>query len=319
MRKFRQYNLTYRILICIYLFIALRRANADEASLQNTRTTAVGNTGYASATGTTALYRNPAGMATVKSFAFQSLYRYDAKKEGHTTSIGGADSRTGKMAGGVYYTYQKIGEFAFDNNLASLYPGSSHRAAIVLAAAMGDRLSLGFTGRYSWYSLDTDSLPVLNMATDGTSLNGNDALSQKKNGFDLDIGSLFRVYKQILFVGVVGENILQLDELIAPRALGVGASIHLKSRFNINYDMRFAFANDQRKFEMSYRGGIEAFFQRMYAIRAGTFHDTRQNATYLSFGLGAYNTKYGIEGAMAQQLGGSNERLISFGIQLYMP
>jgi len=175
-----------------------------------------------------------------------------------------------------------------------------------------------------WYDLNTESLAALNTAVDGNALseaNGDDVslLQRKTNGFDMNIGALIRVYKQVLIVGVVGENLLQLDELLAPRAVGAGASIRIKSTFNINYDMRFAFANDQRQFAMSYRGGIEAFLQSMYALRAGAFHDTRQDATYMTFGIGIYNPRVGIEGAFAQQLGGVGDRMFSIGLQVYMP
>ena len=256
-----------------------------------TRAMGVGNNMAASASGTAAIYHNPAGVASAVMYALDASYYYDNADNGHGGQINVVDMKSNPYVGaglGIHYQY------------ASPEDPSRHYVSTRLAIAVplaDNLLSLGVSAVYNYMKYD-----------------GQKIVSQ----FTMDTGLIIRPLKWIS-LGLSVQNLIVGDsEDWMPRMITAGAAVgSLDWGVSIMFDASFNLNADDIASTGSYGAGIEYSLKNVIPIRIGyRYEEDDHHVVAVGLGYRHDGGMIGIDLAYQHHFGFTND-LFSAALSLY--
>lgn len=259
-----------RIWFLAFTVLALAFAhNGFAQELTTSRSLALSGAMSAAASGTSAVWHNPAGIATAMMYAAEAGYQYDNARGGHGITANLMDMKSNAYVGtaiGFSYEYSKV-------NQESRHATQS-RLGIGVPLADG-LVSLGVSGIYTH-----------------SKLGGKKEISQ----FSMDAGLLIRPLKW-LGIGFSAQNLITGDYAdIMPRKLSTGlAFMGLEIGLNIMAEVVFNVSDKNPKNTAEYGVGAEYFLVNAFPLRLSYRYETMGAISTISAGSG-YRDKSGVFG-----------------------
>jgi hypothetical protein len=301
-------------------FVAALVSMAGAASAQEEwtglRSMGMGGAHRAIVTGNDAVYLNPAGMSVTKKYAVEGGYLHNFGGEAHAPAVSIVDSATRPEIGaGVAYGYITGKKVLRSNNLTgppteTKVDRTGHVAHIALSMPFGKNASFGLGGKYM-----------------DVSYGGRNAV----NAVSLDAGVLFRATPMVS-LAVTGYGLTNSGSAEAPMAMGIAVGLGPPDTFQLGFDWVIDFTTGKYNESFAQREsgarhhfavGIEWLIARVFALRAGYFHDRvtqlkPDNAA--TFGLGYFNPKsrFGFQVAFQQRFANTDDRVLLAGLQLFL-
>jgi hypothetical protein len=282
--------------------------SAAAQDLQGTRSLSMGGSLRAAPSGDAAVLLNPAGMSLFRTYSINAGYMYRVADKGNLLNVSIVDSATKALAAGLSYTYGHAspettlaigGGKTFDLNETS----NTHEAAFALSYPLASIFHLGLTAKYVYHSIEQP---------EGTP---EEARKGTTSGFTLDAGGLLSITKGFN-LAAVGYNLIPVDNVLYPRALGLGVSYAFGTTFLAEFDSVLSFYEQGMK--PSFHGGGELFLGQSYAVRAGAMHDMARESTYVTAGLGLIASKIALDVGMRQMVKGGAETAIGVSIRAFL-
>lgn len=251
-------------------------------TMETARGMAMGLGARASATSTSGLAYNAAGLSIGRHYHIESAVQYEPQEARFATGASLIDSHSGPVNAGVNFRYVhgngNDGHGGYDGRLA-------------LGVPLGDHFALGLTGRYMsfWREGQDDADPYAEHVT-----------------FDASI----RVTPLPGFhIAALGYNLIDVGSPLAPIQAGGSASYTIDGTFTLAFDMLADFTTFQNE-DGSMRpeamiGGAAEYFTGEVPIRAGYIYDTGRGIHYVTAGVGWMNREVGIDIAGRQQVTGN--------------
>jgi hypothetical protein len=251
----------------------------DLGQIQHPRAIAMGDAQQAFGGSTNALFANPANLPLYRVYHIEGLAAFGP--EARRQSYGGAivDSSTSRLAGGFGGAWSQMDPDGIKRSFTDL--------RLVLAYPLGDRLSVGVTGRYLRVTQRTAAGPLgASPASDGTS--GDPIFSQ----FTFDAGLGASVTENIR-IGVSGRNLTAPGTALAPVGLagGVGYS---NGTLTIEADELIDFTTWGSARGRTMAGG-ELLLADHFPLRAGYRYDDGTKTHGLGLGAGYVERQFSIE------------------------
>lgn len=274
----------------------------DQGEIQNPRTVAMAGAQAALGTSSSALYLNPSGMTWARVYHFEGMAVL--APEAQRQSFGGAivDSITNRIAGGFGGMWSNLDGDALNRQWSDM------RLAVGLP--LGDRLSVGVTGRYLRVMQAIGRGPLGNsLASDGANA---DPLVHR---ITFDAGSTLQLGDSVR-IGAYGRNLSNLRTALAPLVAGGGigyASGGLSVEVDGSVDWT-TFGSAKARAMV----GAEYFLANHVPLRAGWRYDDGLKAHTVSAGLGYIDTKWGFEVSGSRDVtGGTPMTLVCMGIRYF--
>lgn len=255
-------------------------ASAQEFT-QSVRSAGMGEAFTSVATGTSAIYHNPAGAARAVMYSVDAAYEYTP--DGNVLSVAVVDSKTNpSIAAGVGYSYM-FGRG--DNDVRG------HDIRLGLAVpVLPDRISIGLGGRWL---IVKDS--ILSENDEGEEVQTDVELM---NGPTMDAGIIVRATNALHF-GVVGQNLIEQCQkaecaAIAPTIISGGVSLgtEVGLLFSVDAGVNLTTGPDPA---LEAGAGIEYLIQEVVPIRAGYQYRGALNQQLLTFGAGWRSSAAGVD------------------------
>lgn len=260
--------------------LAAAPAAAQDFS-QGVRSAGMGEAFTAVATGTSALYHNPAGAARASMYALDAGYEYSPT--GNALSASVVDSKTNpRIAAGLGYGYY----FGRGDDRVR---GHDIRLGLALPV-MPDRISVGVGGRFL---IIKDTVTTMDDAGEPVQTD-----IQLMNGPTLDAGIMFRATNQLHF-GVAGQNLIEQCkqagcETIAPTLIHGGLSFGLEAGLLLSGDMGVDLSTGEDPAPDG-GAGVEYLIGGTVPIRAGYQYKGALLQHLLTFGAGWRSTAAGVD------------------------
>lgn len=249
------------------------------------------------ASGSEALFSNPAALAARKRYVVDTFYLTDRRPHlsgdaTHQDYFGGAaaDSATTAVAAGFGYTRAMKG----------VETGNLLRLA--LAAQLGKGLSVGVQGNY--YDLQ-----------------GAEDVSSALN---LDVGLFLQVSPKVS-LGAAGYNLLESEhQSLLPRgwaagfAAGSDTSLQLVGEWRLDLD-RARSADGGQKATNRYALGVEYLFANAVPVRAGFQVDETLDTNWWSAGAGYVTQRFAVDLAFRQSTTDPTARTYALAIRVFVP
>ncbi len=321
---------------------------ADAAEpMVGVRSLAMGDSMRAVATQSEAMLLNPAGLAMTRQFQVTGFYSLRLPSMGHFLHAAISDSVTNRyFALGLYYNYlRETPRFGFrlrgggDDFVQSVQGAevvrSGHESGTALAIPIGERLTLGASLKYAYYSLRAQL--GQDMAPPGQS--AADSRIDRENSVDLgstgsvvtfDFGATLRPFGG-LSIGVVGQNLWPHGYEL-PTLLGIGLgyqvgdNLLLAADTVINFtghetcsDMTASTCNETaRRTTVRVGAGAEYMIVGKVPLRLGYLYDDNIRGHHATMGLG-YTSKdpgFAFDVSVRQRVAPGNETVLLFGIRI---
>jgi len=268
-------------------------AREDGASV---RALGMGDAVQASGIGTSGLFFNPAGMALMMQYVIETGYSYTNSITGHVFNVSVVDSSTNpSMAAGFAYSY-----------VNSEIPGGSspierngHLFRGALATGFRDKtFSLYVGGGLKYLSLDRGEAKGVSAAT-------------------FDAGAVVGVNDQF-FIGVAGQNLVDINKEEAPRLLSAGASFRYETLTG-SFGAIIDFDSDVET-AAQYMFGLEFIAMDTIAVRAGFQMDrVGQDENRVTAGIGYISRYVGFDVGYMQDIKTAENYLIASAIKFFLP
>ncbi len=262
----------------------------DQGEIPSPRTLAFGGAQNALGASTTALYGNPANLPLTRVYHFEGIAALSPQARRQTYGGAVVDSSTSRVAGGVGGTW------------SVLDPDGIHRTwtdlRLVLAYPLGDRFSVGATGRYLRASQATSTGPLgASLASDG---HGDASLY---NAVTFDVGAT-AIPADGLRIGVVGHNLTNPGTALAPTMVAGGIGYATASGVvSIEGDAQADFTT-WKSARGRYMLGGEVFLAGHFPIRLGYRYDDGYKTHAVSGGLGYVERRWSFEVSVRQDVAG---------------
>ena len=252
------------------------------------------------ATGTNAMYFNPAGMSRIKQYAVESGYNFTSALDGHTFTAAAVDSKTnGNLAMGLGYAY-----------VSSSLSGESRDGNVIRGAlSTGHRtkefsIFAGVGGKYCSLTRGEE---------DGDAIVG----APDVEYFTLDAG-LMAEFAGVFNVGLVGRNLIDSKNVEeAPRSIGIGVGGQFEE-FSISGDLNVDLQTEQEAV-LSYGVGAQILIQNAVVARFGYNGGGLSKTNYISGGLSYVSKLMGADVAFRQSVDGDSETMVSLGVKVFLP
>lgn len=313
MRPSGRSTLLFAALATLTTLATTRTAAADPSStsiaqgyelgqVQHPRALAMGGAHHAFGGSTAAIFGNPANLPLYRMYHLEAIASFSP--EARRQSYGGAiaDSSTSRVAGGFGGTWNQMDPDGIKRQWTDL--------RLTLAYPLGDRLSVGVTGRYLRTSQSVSAGPLgASFASDGTP--GGPLF----NEFTFDAG-LAVTPVEGLRVGVTGRNLTAPGTSIAP--LGVASGVgYSTGAFTIEGDTLVDFDTFGRA-RLRVMGGAELFLADRFPVRAGYRYDDGMKTHAVSLGAGYVDRRFSFEvGARRDVVADHPGTMIGVGIRLF--
>lgn len=247
-----------------------------------------------------AVMHNPAGMSRAYLYAAEVFYARDAQSR-NVAGVNIVDSKTQpKLAVGAAYGYQ------FTDSDADV-TADGHDARLSLAHPVSDRLHVGLGLHYLAINRET--------SVEGATIDDID-------GFTLDVGALIEVGSG-LFIGAVGENLVEVENAGLPRRIGGGVGFSGEG-FSAAVDVLADFGSDpDGKTKTVVAAGAEALIADVLPLRIGYEWNGATDEQWLGGGVGFMTRGDGANGgqitiAYRQNLDQSDQYLFTAGFVLFL-
>lgn len=278
--------------------------------LLTTRALSMGGALRAAATGTSAPLLNPATLATSRSYVVDTLYQFRSTDDSSQFFAAIADSVTTTVAAALYYSYgsadpRRTMAQPDGPAIALTEKHQNHEIGGTLAVPLGEWLAIGVTGRYLHYRVDPPSNAPAS------------ASKTRLSHFTLDAGGTVSLGER-LRVGVIGYNLIPVDDRLSPQGLGLGLAFSSGAGLTLAFDSVLDFSSDPKALSATLHGGLELLVGESYALRAGAQHDTFLQASYVTAGVGLLSSRVGLELGLRQQVDGGTGTLISAAIKVFV-
>jgi len=253
-------------------------------SMETARSMAMGLGARASATSTSAVALNPAGMSIGRLYHIETAVTYDPQPGRFSTGASLMDSYSGPVNMGSNFRYVhgngESGHGGFDGRIA-------------LGLPLGDNFAIGLSGRYMSFwregqPEDSDVDPYAEQVT---------------------IDAAIRVTPVPgLHFAALGYNLIPVGSPLAPVQVGGSVSYTIDNTFTLAFDgladlSTWTDVDGNIVPEALFGGGAELFTGEV-PIRAGYIFDTGRDVHYLTAGAGWRNDELGIDIAYRQQVTG---------------
>lgn len=254
---------------------------AAQEFTQSVRSAGMGEAFTSVATGTSAIYHNPAGAARAVMYSVDAAYEYTP--DGNVLSASVVDSKTNpSIAAGVGYAYM-FGRG--DNDVR----GHDIRLGLAIPV-LPDRISIGAGGR--WLIIkDT----ILTENDEGDEVQTDVELM---NGPTLDAGIIVKATNSLHF-GISGQNLIEQCSkpecrTIAPTMITGGASFGSEIGLVLSVD---AGVNLTTGPDPALEAGVgaEYLIQQVVPVRAGYQYRGALDQQLLTFGLGWRSSAAGVD------------------------
>lgn len=273
----------------------------DLGEIQHPRSVSLGGAQAALGTSTSALLSNPANLVYSRVYHFEGLAAFSP--EARRQSYGGAiaDSSTNKIAGGIAGTWNVMDPDGakrtwFDIRSAAAYP-------------IGDKLSIGLTGRYLRMETPVGVGPFgASLASSGT------PEIAALNRLTLDAGLTLAPIEG-LKIGMVGKNLTNLGTGFAPTTLTTGIG-YAASVFSIEADVLLDFTTWGTT-KTRTMIGAEAFVADRFALRGGYRYDDGLKVHAASFGLGYVDKKFSLEVGVRRDFADNPSTMLGLGLRYF--
>jgi hypothetical protein len=256
---------------------------------------------------TTAVYDNPANLASSRVYHFEGIVAFSPEANRQSYGGGIADSSTNQLAARPAGTDAANGlAGGIAGTWSTMDPGTGGinrqwtDMRLALAYPVLPNLFVGLTGRYLQVNqvANPDAGPFAqasspDLVADGTSTQGLASI------FTFNAGITYRPIKA-LSIGVVGQNLTDPGRPIAPTTVAGGIGLNLDI-FSVEVDslVDFTTYGSPRGRLM---GGAEVFLFDRLAIRAGYRIDAGQKTQSLCGGLGWIDKHFSVEAAIRQDV-----------------
>jgi len=262
------------------------------------------------ATGASAIFLNPAGMALIRAYSVEAFYDFSVRQNGHMAHSSVVDSSASKwISAGLYYNLIVMRPDVYDRSRQKEVSLNidGHETGIALAVSLGQRFSLGTTLKYQYYRAKAKILQ------DGEET---DRTVDKINNVGVDVGAVV-VIMQGLTLGVTGMNLVPQKSIHSPMQLGMGLAYSYKTYFTLAFDVLLDFTSKDRVI-VDYHGGVEAFFAKKFTVRAGAYYHALTDGAFVTAGFGYVNPKAAVDLFLAQQADGGKETRIGFAVRMFV-
>jgi hypothetical protein len=275
----------------------------DLGEVQHPRSVGMGNAQQVFGGSTTAIFVNPANLPLYRVYHLEGLAALSP--EARRQSYGGAiaDSSTSSLAGGFGGTWSQMDPDGIKRQFADL--------RLALAYPVGDRFSLGVTGRYLRATQKVAAGPLgASLASDGTP--SEPIFSE----FTFDAGAAVRISEN-LRAAVSGRNLTAPGSALAPLALagGLGWS---NQTFTLEADalVDFTTFGAARPRAMA---GAELLVADRFPLRGGYRYDAGLDTHAVSLGAGYVDRKFSLEvGGRRDVVADHPATLISLGVRFFI-
>jgi hypothetical protein len=275
----------------------------DLGEVQHPRSVGMGNAQQVFGGSTTAVFVNPANLPLYRVYHLEGLA--SLSPEARRQSYGGAiaDSSTSRLAGGFGGTWSQMDPDGIKRQFADL--------RLAVAYPLGDRLSLGVTGRYLRVAQKVAGGPLgASLASDGT--REDPILSE----FTFDAGAALQITENIR-AALSGRNLTAPGTALAPLAVagGIGWSNQV---FTVEADSLIDFTTfgSARARAML---GAELLVADRFPLRAGYRYDAGMKTHAASLGLGYVERKFSVElGGRRDVVADHPATLISLGLRFFI-
>lgn len=243
------------------------------------RAVAMGGAQHALGGSTTALFVNPANLTTYRMYHLEALAAFgpEARRQSYGGAI--ADSSTSRLAGGFGGTWSSLDPDGIDRKWTDL--------RLSLAYPLGDRLSIGLTGRYLRASQAVAKGPLgSSRASDGT------REDPVVNEFTFDAGASVALTESFR-LGLTGKNLTAPGVGLAPTLLAGGLGF-ARDIFAAEADVQVDFttwASARARFML----GGELLIADHFPIRLGYRYDDGTRAHTASAGAGYVDRRFSFE------------------------
>ncbi len=261
--------------------------------LTTSRGYALGNAMVASSSGTSAIWHNPAGIASAVMYSVDANYTYNHENSGHGFETNVVDMKSNPYVGmGIGFLYQHAAPMDdVTEHLIHLRFGF----AVPLA---NNVISLGVGGLYSH---------ILH--------NGDKLLGQ----FSLDAGLVVRPLEW-LSIGFSAQNLIVGDyKMYMPRMIAVGISAgSIDLGLNAMFEASFNISSDNIGKSGSYGVGVEYVLQKLVPIRIG-YRFEGSDHHVLTAGLGYRHAEglFGLDLAYQHHFADYSNEVISGSLNFY--
>ena len=250
-------------------------------TMETARGMAMGLGARASATGTSGLAYNAAGLSIGRNYHIATAASYEPQAERFSIGASLVDSQSGPVNMGTNFRY-------IVGNGNDGHSGMDGR--IALGLPLGEHFAVGATGRY------------MSLLPEGQE--GGSPLAEQVT---LDASIRITPVPGLHFAAL-GYNLIDVGTSLIPIQVGGSASYTIDSMFTLAFDMLAdlsSFTNDDGSLrpEAVLGAGAE-FFTGEVPIRAGYVYDTGRDLHYVSVGSGWMNQELGIELSLRQQVTG---------------
>lgn len=253
-------------------------------TMETTRGMAMGLGARASATSTSGLAYNAAGMSIGRLYHIESAVGYNPQDGTFQTGGGLVDSFSGPVNAGVNFRY-------VHGNGQSGHGGYDGRVALGLP--LGDNFAIGLTGRYMSFwregQQEGEELPPY----------------AEQITFDASI----RITPLPGFhIAALGYNLIDVGSPLVPMQVGGSISYTIDSTFTLAFDgladLSTWHNEDGTIQPQALLGGAAELFTGEVPIRAGYIYDSGREIHYVTAGAGWMNQELGIEISVRQQVTG---------------
>lgn len=275
----------------------------DLGQVQHPRSVGMGDAQQVFGGSTTAVFVNPANLPLYRVYHIEGLAALgpEARRQSYGGAI--ADSSTSRLAGGFGGTWSQMDTDGIKRQFADL--------RLAVAYPLGDRFSLGVTGRFLRATQRVASGPLgASLASDGTP---NEPIF---SGFTFDAGAAVQITDNIR-AALSGRNLTAPGTGLAPLAMagGIGWS---NETVTIEADSLIDFTTFGSARARAMLGG-EFLVADRFPLRAGYRYDAGTKAHAASLGAGYVDRKFSVElGGRRDIVADHPATLISLGVRFFI-
>ncbi len=276
-------------LLLAFLLLLTPAVASAQNEITGVRAMGMGEAFTASATGTGALFHNPAGISALMMYSMEAAYVHDMSTGVNSLHASITDGKSNPyLGGGTGYTFST----------------SSDEADFA-----------GFTGHDFYGALSFPIVP--GWLIGGSTIHWLDYSTFDDNyatGLTLDAG-LLAFLGDFVSLGVSARNLLEVEGANRPIQTRFGLNYHAYG-FQIGADAIVDFLDEETA--VSYAAGAELMVGEVVPLRAGYLNDQRTGHSSLSAGVGYRSSLVGGDILFRQDLSDGDRRMLGLALNLYL-
>ena len=276
-------------LVAALMLMGFPSGASAQTEMTGVRAMGMGEAFTASATGTGALFHNPAGISAVMMYSMEAAYVHDLSTGVNTIHASVTDGKSNSwLGGGVGYSFSTSSDSA---ELAG-HTGHDFYSALSVPVVPGWVIA-GATLHYLDYTrFDQD-------IADGVTLD---------TGLLFSLGSSFSL-------GAAGRNLIDIEGLNRPKQAKFGLSYHNRI-FQVSGDTFVDFGDGDPT--VSFAIGAEVVITGIVPIRLGYLNNRYTSHSSISAGVGYRSQLIGGDILFRQDLSESDRRMLGLAFNLYL-